>query len=207
MSVTGFTPLVADTPSTAHTSSGQTDPAVPVLKTPCLAAGSCASNQFEHTSTAELVHRLTTGTPPSAEAGAEATPAASSSGSPVKSDESLKGVQVPLRRGGTLGGAAAATAGTRLSDAEKVEELHTASASGTGFSVRPVDSSLELLIVSALSQGSAQGLQSSTADTTNSGGSDILTDRPLAASHVMAQPVPGEATDFLDTEETTTLTS
>ena len=102
MSVTGFTPPAPETPST---SSGSNNPAVPALKAPRLVAGSCASKELERTSTAELVHRLVSGSPPSAEAAAEASWVDSSHGSsPVKSEESLEGLQVPARGGGNLRG-------------------------------------------------------------------------------------------------------
>ena len=190
MSVTGYTPPAAETPSTAGTSSGSNNPAVPVRKAPCLTAGSCASGKTEHPSTLELVRSLAVATPPSAEAGGEATIVVSSPESSVKSD-SLKDLEVPPRRGASPGRTTAVKAGTRLSDAE---EVHTVGALRTGVSVRPVDSQPEFSIVSALSQGSAQGAQSSKAAevTATSGGDGHLTGRHHSPSS-RPPPCPGGA--------------
>ena len=140
------------------------NPSAPVRKAPCLTAGSCASNAFEHTSSAELVRRLADDTPPSAEGGVNATLAASSADSSGET-ESLEGLEAPPRCGANPGRAAAVQADAELSNAVKVEELHTASVLE---SVSPLMTGepalLEYLNVSALSQGPAQGERLSKAE-------------------------------------------
>ena len=187
MSVTGFTPPSANTPST-HTSSGPPEPALPRVKTPCLAAGSCATNQFEHTSSAELVHRLSTGSPPSAEAASEASPAVSSSVSPAKSDGTLRRAE---------GSPVAALGGQHSKEdtqlaALKVEAPDTAGPTCVPeIGLQPVAASGEYFTVSDLSQGPV--LHSSASKAGEDGGNNNKDSG--GDGHARGQSVPGEAGD------------
>ena len=101
MSVTGYTPPAADTPST---SSGSVNPEVPALKAPCLAVGSCASSRMESTSSAQLLHHLVTGTPATpSEGGPEAAHVDSPRVSSAASEDSSGHSQVSRRGGGDAG--------------------------------------------------------------------------------------------------------
>ena len=153
MSVSGFTPEAANTPST---SSGSGNPAMPVQKAPCLAAGSCATDKLAQTSTAELVHRLVNATPPSAEAGGEATVVSSSRGSPAASEESLGGGQVDAFGGGPLGQHTSASAGVTLTTGSKESDTAHALDSVTPPKAEERASPV-LQTVQSLSQGAVQG--------------------------------------------------
>ena len=159
MSVSGFTPPTAETPST---SSGSTHPAVPALKAPRLAGGSCASEKLEHTSTAELVRALAAASPatPHSEGGGEATyevhDLVTPRSSPAATEGSSRGSQVTSSGGGDLGRPRL----HRRADAFPTTktELHTGTATESGFSVTAgMSSTPEDLTVPGSSQGSVQG--------------------------------------------------